>query len=122
MTDLLSIMFILGIVVIFSIVAIVLKNTIFAIVSGLGWSLASIYMFSLSASGDPSYGVYTNGFGYLCIIMAMAMFFSSWWVSRRKTELIQGKGENFYSEEDPDFKDINDIYKARAARRKLKGR
>jgi flagellar biosynthesis protein FlhB len=123
MTDLLSIMFILGIVVIFSIVAFVIKNTILAIVSGMGWSLSSIYMFAMSASGDPDMGTFTNAFGYLCLIMAMACFIAVWYLHRKKTILMDNKtGETFYTEGDPEFKDINDMYAARKARRKLRGR
>jgi hypothetical protein len=123
MTDLLSIMFILGIVVIFTIAGFILKNTILIIVSGLGWSLASMYMFQLSAMGDPDYGAFTNGFAYLCVLMAMACFFFSWWSHRKKTEQMSDKvGETFYTEGDPEFKEINDMYKARANKKKLRGR
>jgi hypothetical protein len=116
-------MFILGIVVIFSIAGFVLKNTILIIVSGLGWSLSSIYMFSLSASGDPDYGAFTNGFGYMCILMAMACFFSSWWIHRKRTIEIVASG-NFYETQFKDeFKDMKDIYEARdEIKRMRKGR
>jgi flagellar biosynthesis protein FlhB len=124
MTDLLSVMFMVGIVVVFSIAGFVLKNSIMIIVSGLGWSLSSIYMFNLVASGDSDYGTMTSGFGYLCLIMAMACFFSSWWIHRKQTILTQNDktGETFYTEGDPEFKEINDMYKARANKKKLRGR
>jgi hypothetical protein len=124
MTDLLSIMFILGIVVIFSIAGFLMKNTVLIIVSGLGWSLASIYMFQLSAMGDPDFGVFTNGFGYLCVLMAMACFFFSWWSHRKKTiEVINDKtGQGFYTDNDPDYKEFEEMYKARSNRKKIRGR
>lgn len=123
MTDLLSVMFMIGIVVVFTIIGFIFKNTIMIIVSGLGWSLSSIYMFNLVASGDPDFGTMTSGFGYLCLIMALACFFFSWWSHRKKTELMGNKvDETFYTEGDPEFKEINDMYKARANKKKLRGR
>jgi len=123
MTDLLSVMFMVGIVVIFSIAGFVLRNSIMIIVSGLGWSLASIYMFNLVASGDPDFGTMTSGFGYLCLIMAMTCFFSSWWIHRKKTEQMGNKvNETFYTEGDPEYKEMHEILQARAMRRRLRGR
>ena len=124
MTDLLSIMFILGIVVIFSIAGFVLKNTILIIVSGLGWSLSSLYMFSMANSGDSDYGAFTNGFAYLCVLMALACFFFSWWSHRGKTiKMADDKtGQGFYTDNDPDYKEFEEMYKARANRKKMRGR
>ena len=123
MTDLLSIMFVIGIALILSIVSIILKNTILSIVSGLGWALVAMYMFSLVASGDPDFGQFAWGFGMMSVILAMAMFFQTWWIHRKKTLQLDPKtGENFYTENDPDWKDIQDIQNARRTRRKLRGR
>lgn len=120
MTDLLSIMFAIGIALVLSIVAVVLKNTIFSIVSGLGWALVAMYMFSLYATGDPDYGQFSWGLGMMATILSLAMFFQSWWVHRKKSIAISEKGIDPYSADDLDFKEMNDIYKARDARRKMR--
>lgn len=121
MTDLLSIMFVIGIALILSIVSIVLKNTILSIVSGLGWALVAMYMFNLVALGDPDYGQFAWGFGMMAVILTMAMFFQTWWVHRKKTiELDDKTGESFYTDKDPDFKEIRELYEARNARKKLR--
>jgi hypothetical protein len=122
MTDLLSVMFLIAISVAFMIFSFIWKNTLLTILSGLGWIIVSIYLFSMYYSGDPSYGMSVFGFSWLTLAAGMGMLFMSWWSHRRKTEILQGKGENFYSEEDPDYKEISDSYKARAARKKLRGR
>jgi hypothetical protein len=122
MTDLLSVFFLIGIAVAFMIFSFIWKNMLFTIMSGLAWIVVSIYLFSKYYSGDPDFGNAVFGLSWLTLASGMGMLFRAWWVSRRKTELIQGKGENFYSEEDPDYKEISDSYKARAARKKLRGR
>lgn len=124
MTDLLSIMFAIGIALILSVVSVILKNTIFSIASGLGWALVAMYMFSLYATGDPDYGLYSWGLGMMAVILTLAMFFQGWWINRKKTIQMQNDttGETFYTEGDPEFKEINDMYKARANKKKLRGR
>lgn len=122
MTDLLSVMFLIAISVAFMVFSFIWKNTLFTIMSGLGWIIVSIYLFSLYYSGDPDYGMSVFGFSWLTLATGMGMLFMSWWSHRRKTEVIQGKGENFYSDSDPEFKDIEEIYKARSNRKKLRGR
>ena len=122
MTDLLAVMFLIFIALAFMLFSFIWKNMLFSILSGLAWVVVSIYLFGKYYSGDPDYGNAVLGFSYLSATAGIGMFFMSWWVSRRKTELIQGKGENFYSENDPDFKDIHDIYEARKSRKKLRGR
>jgi len=122
MTDLLSIMFAIGISLVLSIMAIIFKNTVFSIVSGLGWALTAMYMFSLYATGDSDYGLFSWGLGMMAVVLCLGMFFQSWWVHRRKTEVIQGKGENFYADNDPDYKEFEEMYKARSNRKKMRGR
>jgi hypothetical protein len=122
MTDLLAILCLLALAVVFMVFSFIWKSTLFTILSGMAWIVVSIYLFSKYYSGDPDFGITVWGFGWLTMATGMGLFFRSWWVSRRKTELIQGKGENFYSEEDPDYKEISDSYKARANRKKLRGR
>lgn len=122
MTDLLASMFTIGIALILSICSLIFKNTILSIVSGLGWALVAMYMFGLYASGDPDYGYFTWGLGMMAVVLSLAMFFQSWWVHRRKTEQIQGKGEKFYDEDDPDFREINEIRRAKQSVRRMKGR
>ncbi len=114
MTDLLSLMFIVGIIVVFTIIAFIIKNTILAIVSGLGWTVSSIYLFTLVATGDADYtGGPTYGLAWIAVIMAMACFFSTWWLHRTKTEQMQ-KGRSFYDANFKDeYKDIEEIYEAR---------
>jgi len=94
-----------------------------SIVSGLGWALVAMYMLSLYASGDPSYGLFAWGFGMMAVVLSMASFFLSWWVHRKATLKLDPKtGENFYTDDDPDYKEMHEILKARATRRKLRGR
>jgi peptidoglycan/LPS O-acetylase OafA/YrhL len=124
MTDLLSIMFAIGIALILSALSVILKNTIFSIVSGLGWALVAMYMFNVSSQGDPDIGVFAWGLGMMAVILTLAMFLQGWWLSRKKTlQMSNDKtGETFYTEGDPEFKEINDMYKARANKKKLRGR
>jgi hypothetical protein len=100
----------------------IIKNTILNIVSGLGWTLIAIYLFNLAGSGDPDYGRFTWGFAFVATILAMAMFFNSWWAHRKKTVEIT-KGKNFYDETfEETFKDLDDIHETRRKIRKLRQR
>jgi hypothetical protein len=123
MTDLLSVMFLIGLSLILYIVALVLKNTVLIIVSGLGWALVAMYLFNIAGSGDPDFGRWTSGLGYFSTILTMSAFFSSWWIHRKKTIDIVAS-ENFYETQFKDeFKDMKDIYEARdEIKRMRKGR
>jgi ABC-type multidrug transport system fused ATPase/permease subunit len=123
MTDLLSVMFLIGISVVFMIFSFIWKNTLLTIMSGLGWIIVSIYLFSMYYSGDSDYGYSVFGFSWLTLATGMGMLLMSWWSHRKKTEQMSDKvGETFYTEGDPEFKEINDMYKARANKKKLRGR
>jgi uncharacterized membrane protein YedE/YeeE len=124
MTDLLSVLFLIGLSLVLHIVALILKNTVLIIVSGLGWALVATYLFNVAGSGDPDFGRWTVGLGYFATILSLSAFFTSWWIHRKKTLQTQNDktGETFYTEGDPEFKEINDMYKARANKKKLRGR
>jgi hypothetical protein len=124
MTDLLSVMFMIGISLILMLVAMIIRNTVLIIVAGLGWVVTSIFLFGLYATGDPDYSYSVYGFAWMCVLLAMTCFIYSWWSHRKKTlQMADDKtGETFYTEGDPEFKEINDMYKARANKKKLRGR
>jgi len=124
MTDLLSIMFAIGIALILSALSVILKNTIFSIVSGLGWALVAMYMFNVSSQGDPDIGVFAWGLGMMAVILTLAMFLQGWWLNRKKTiEMASDKtGQGFYTDNDPDYKEMDEMIKARANRKKMRGK
>jgi hypothetical protein len=124
MTNLLAIFFVIGISLVLMIFALITKNTILIIVAGLGWIVTSIFLFSLYYSGDPDYGLQVFGFSWMAILLGMTCFFSSWWIHRKKTiELADDKtGQGFYTDNDPDYKEFEEMYKARSNRKKMRGR
>jgi len=123
MTDLLSVMFLIGISIVFMLFSFIWKNTLFTIMSGLGWIIVAIYLFSMYYSGDSDYGYSVFGFGWLTLATGMGMLFMSWYSHRKKTaQMGDNVAETFYTEGDPEFKEINDMYKARANKKKLRGR
>jgi hypothetical protein len=124
MTDLLSVMFLIAIAVVFMIFSFIWKNTLLTILSGLGWIIVSIYLFSMYYSGDPDYGMSVFGFAWLTLATGMGMLLMSWWSHRKKTiELSTDKtGQGFYTDNDPDYKEFDEMYKARSNRKKMRGK
>ena len=124
MTDLLSVLFLIGLSLVLHIVALILKNTVLIIVSGLGWALVATYLFNIAGSGDPDFGRWTVGLGYFATILSLSAFFTSWWIHRKQTiKLADDKtGQGFYTDNDPDYKEFEEMYKARANRKKMRGK
>lgn len=119
MTDLLSVFFLIGIVVIFTVVSLFLKNTLITIICGLGWALIAIYLFGLSNTGDPDYGYFTSGLGWVATLFCLGMMFSAWWAHRKTTAKLE-RGVDFYEQDD--FSTLREMYELKAQRNKLRGR
>jgi hypothetical protein len=120
MTDFIAVTFLVSLAVIFMVASIIMKNTFMAMASGLCWALSSIYLFSRYYSGDADYGITVYGFAWVCALCTFGILFQSWWIHRPKTIAMTGQSDSFYSQDE--FKEINDMYKARADRNALKGR
>jgi hypothetical protein len=122
MTDFMAVTFLVTLAVIFMVVSIIMKNTFTAMVSGLCWAVASIYLFSRYYSGDLDYGVTVFGFAWVCALCAFGVLMQSWWTHRRKTLEMTGEKDAFYSSEDIDFSEMREIYKMRDDRNAMRGR
>jgi len=120
MTDLLSVMFMIGISLILMLTAMIIRNTVLIIVAGLGWVVSSIFLFGLYATGDPDYSYSVYGFAWMCILLAMTCFIYSWWSHRKKTLEMTGRSDPFYSKGDNDFSEMREIMQMSADRNELR--
>ena len=109
------------IAVVLTIMAFIYKNVAFSIISALAWSGMGIYQLSnyYTMSIPTLLNLIT---GYLGALMALCMFISPI-MFMRKPKAQPEKYKGFYEREfKDDFKEMSEIYEARAERKKLKRR
>jgi hypothetical protein len=70
--------FLLGIAGISALALFFFKRQLISFISGVTWLVLAIYQFRQAYSGDPDIGVMTWAFGWICIIIGIAMLTAPW--------------------------------------------
>jgi len=83
MTDVISVFFLIGIAVLFTILLFFKHNALIAIISALSWAGLALYGFNNYYSGDPDYGIMVYFFAWFCTAMAIILITSPLWLFKK---------------------------------------
>jgi len=98
MTDIVAVMFLIGIAALFTVMIFIFKHSMLCVVSGIAWLILGIYNFTRYYSGDPDAGIMVWGFGWLCLALTFVCWTAPLWLLKIKTEDKKEEKVDYYED------------------------